>query len=182
MDILKTATDWAKAELFSTPFFVLFGVAFIIASLGFWQLGKTDLARAYIIPALVAGILLSIIGIGLFFTNLSRIKQFEKAYHSDAPAFVESEIERAESTLREYQNVVFTGIPLIIVACALVIFFVNTPIWRASMITTIAMLVVILLIDGTAHARIKAYHKQLELVKNLGGSHVNTADSDGRKT
>tara|TARA_Y100001933_G_C19004609_1_gene566023 strand:+ start:1773 stop:1877 length:105 start_codon:yes stop_codon:yes gene_type:complete len=34
------------------------------------------------------------------------------------------------------------------------------------MITTIAMLVVILLIDGTAHARIEAYKKQLELANN----------------
>ena len=29
MDILKASTDWAKAELFSTPFFILFGVLFM---------------------------------------------------------------------------------------------------------------------------------------------------------
>lgn len=50
MDILKLATDWAKAEVFSTSFFIVFAVVFLIASLGFWQLGKTDLARAYIFP------------------------------------------------------------------------------------------------------------------------------------
>lgn len=161
MDILKAATDWARAELFSTPFFILFGIAFMVASLGFWQLGKTDMAKAYIIPTLVAGALLTIIGLGLFFTNKSRITQFEMANNTDASAFVASEIERAESTLKEYKNVVFTAVPLIIAACALVILFVKTPIWRASMITTIAMLTVILLIDGTAHARIDAYHKQL---------------------
>lgn len=165
MDILKTATEWAKAELFSTPFFILFGVLFMVASLGFWQLGKTDIARAYIIPMLVAGALLTIIGLGLFFTNKSRITQFETAYNADASTFVASEIERSEATLKEYKNVVFTAIPLIIVVCALVIFFVNTPGWRASMITTIAMLVVILLIDGTAHARIKSYNEQLHLVE-----------------
>ena len=165
MDILKTATEWARAELFSTPFFILFGVLFMAASLGFWQLGKTDMARAYIIPTLVAGALLTIIGLGLFFTNKSRIAQFETAYNTDSTAFVISEIERTEATLKEYKNVVFTAIPLIIVACALVIFFVNTPIWRASMITTIAMLVVILLIDGTAHARIEAYNEQLQLAE-----------------
>ncbi|WP_236970379.1 hypothetical protein [Membranihabitans marinus] len=161
MDILKTATDWAKAELFSTPFFILFGVVFMAASLGFWQLGKTDIARAYILPTLVAGVLLTIIGLGLFFTNKSRITQFETAYNEDATAFVESEIQRAETTLKEYKNVVFTAIPLIIVVCALVLFFVSSPIWRASMITTLAMLVVILLIDGTAQARIDEYSKEL---------------------
>ena len=167
MDILKTATEWAKAELFSTPFFILFGVLFMAASLGYWQLGKTDMARAYIIPTLVAGALLTIIGLGLFFTNKSRITQFETAYNADATTFVVSEIERTEATLKEYKNVVFTAIPLIIVACALVIMFVDKPIWRASMITTIAMLIVILLIDGNAHARIKAYNKQLHLVEKM---------------
>ena len=153
MDILQAALDWAKAELFSTPFFILSGVIFMAASVGFWQLGKTDLARAYIIPTLVAGALLLIIGLGLFFTNKSRVTQFENAYNSDASAFVASELERTEGTLKEYKDVVFTAIPMIIATCALALMFLSAPVWRASLITTIAMLVVILLIDGNAHAR-----------------------------
>ncbi len=166
MDILKASTDWAKAEMFSTTFFIIAGVLFVAAGIGFWQLGKTDLAKAYIIPTFVAGVLLLTIGFGLFFTNKARVTQFEKAYNSDARAFVESELARAESTLKEYKNVVFTAIPLIIAACALVLVFVNTPVWRASMITSIAMLIVILLIDGTAYARIDNYNKQLIAVEN----------------
>jgi len=164
MDILKTATDWAKAELFSTPFFILFGLVFMAASLGFWQLGKTEMARAYIIPTLVAGVLLLTIGLGLFFTNKSRITQFETAYNKDASVFVESEITRAEATLKEYNTIVFKVIPVIIIVAALLIIFINTPTWRAISITTIAMLIVILLVDGTAYARIDAYHKELKLV------------------
>ncbi len=170
MEILKTAIEWAKAEVFSTRFFIYFAILFLIASAGFWQLGKTEIARAYIIPMLVAGALLLTIGLGLFFTNKSKITQFETAYNQDASAFVTSEIARAESTLKEYQTIVFKAIPLIIAACALVIVFVNTPIWRASMITTIAMMVVILLIDGTAHARIEAYYEQLQSVENRKGN------------
>ena len=165
MDILKTATDWAKDELFSTPFFILFGVLFLLTSIGFWQLGKTEIARAYIIPTLVAGTLLTIIGLGLFFTNKSRITQFEAAYNSDPKAFVASELVRAVATLKEYQNIVFKAIPFIIIVCALGIVFIHKSVWRASFITTIAMLVVILLIDGTAHARIDAYNQELELVE-----------------
>jgi len=165
MDILKTATDWAKAEVFSSSFFFIFGVLFVLASIGFWQLGRTEMAKAYIIPTLVAGVLLLIIGIGLCYTNISRIAEFEMSYNTDVFAFVESEIERAERTLNEYKNVVFTAIPIIISICALIIIFVKTPIWRASMITAISMLVVILLVDGTAHARMHTYNKQLELVE-----------------
>lgn len=173
MDILRTATDWAKAEVFSTSFFIVSGILFVLASIGFWQLAKTDMAKAYIIPTLVAGSLLLIIGLGLFFTNKSRITQFETAYNKDATAFVESEVARVESTLKEYQTIVFKAIPFIIVVAALLIVFIDKPVWRASAITAIAMLVVILLIDGTAKARIDAYSEQLELVDRNGINDLN---------
>lgn len=164
MDILKTATDWAKAEIFSSSFFIVFGALFIAVSIGFWQLGKTDLAKAYIIPTAVAGSLLLIIGVGLVYANKTRVTSFEEDYKKDATAFVQSEIDRVDRTLKEYNTIVFTAIPFIIIAFALILFFVNTPTWRAISITAISMLMVILLIDGTAHARIQDYKKQLVLV------------------
>ncbi|WP_405270133.1 hypothetical protein [Cellulophaga sp. Ld12] len=163
MELLKLATEWAKAEIFSTRFFLLFAIGFLIASVGFWQLGKTDLAKAYIIPTLVAGILLLIIGSGLNYTNIQRVKQFEKDFNTDASAFYQSEIERSEGTLKEY-TIVFKVIPILIIIAALLILLVNTPTWRAISITAIAMLTVILLVDGTAHSRIESYHKVLKLV------------------
>lgn len=160
MDVLKLATEWAKAEIFSTRFFIFFAILFFIASLGFWQLGKTELAKAYIIPTLVAGILFLIIGSGLLYTNIQRVSQFEKDYNADAPSFFQSEMERSESTVKQF-IVVFKVVPILIIVAALLILFVHTPTWRAIAITTIAMLIVILLIDGTAHARMEAYHEQL---------------------
>ena len=165
METLKIALEWARAEVFSTRFFIIFAMIFLVASAGFWQLGKTELAKAYVIPLLVAGALLMTIGLGLFFTNKSRISQFEKAYQQDAKAFLTVEIDRSESTLREY-NVVFKVVPLLIVVAALLVMFINTPTWRAIGITTIAMMIVILLVDGTAHARIEVYNKQLTTTVN----------------
>lgn len=165
MDILKTSTDWAKSELISTPFFALAGLVFIAMGIGFWQMGKTELAKSYIIPTLVAGVLLIIIGVGLFFTNKGRITQFENTYKESPTAFIDAELERTQSTLKEYKNVVFTGIPVIIVLCTTILFFTNGPVLRASMITTIAMLSIILLIDGLAHARIGEYEVLLRQAK-----------------
>ena len=87
MEVLKAATAWAKAEVFSSTFFILFGVLFVLGTIGFWQLGKTELAKAFIYPTLVAGILLLIIGIGLVYSNKSRIASFPAAYEKDASAF-----------------------------------------------------------------------------------------------
>lgn len=161
MDILKAANAWAKAELISTPFFALAGLVFVAVSIGFWQFGKTDLARSYILPTLIAGVLLVIIGAGLYYTNVKRLSAFELEFNEDPVVFVQNELARTTATLQEYKNVVFTAIPVIIVICAALLYVLQGPAWKAAMITSIAMLSVILLIDGLAHARIAHYHDQL---------------------
>lgn len=165
MEILKAATDWAKAEVFSSTFFIIFGVLFLLGSIGFWQLGKTEVAKAFVIPLLVAGILVLTVGLGIFFANQSRITSFTEAYNKDAPVFVQSEIARTAKSMGEYQNIVFKIIPIIIAIAALLIIFIDKPMWRAISITTIAMMVVILLVDINANSRIEAYHKQLMKVE-----------------
>lgn len=166
MDILKAATDWAKAEVFSSQFFIFFGVLFLLGSIGFWQLGKTDVARAYIIPMLVAGILVLTVGIGIFVANKSRVTSFAEAHSSNPIAFVQSEITRTEQSVTEYRNIVFKAIPIIIIIAAMMILFLDKPIWRAISTTTIAMMIVIVLLDNNANARLEAYHDQLEIAAN----------------
>lgn len=161
MDILRLSTEWAKDEVFSTKFFILFSIMFFIAAVGFWQLGKTDLARAYIYPTLVAGVLLLIIGVGLLYTNQVRLNSFPTAYSEDAQAFLKSEIERADATVAEYK-IVLRVVPAIIAIAALLIIFFDKPILRAICITTIGMMIVILFVDGNAGVRMAEYHKQLK--------------------
>ena len=62
-------------SIFSSQFFILFGIFFLIATIGFWQLGKTETAKAFITPTLVAGVLILAVGLGIFFTNKSRVGQ-----------------------------------------------------------------------------------------------------------
>ena len=128
---------------------------------GFWQLGKTELAKAYIVPTMIAGVLLIIIGIGLFYTNKVRITQFQSEFQDDQYLFVQTELERVNNTLNEYDLIVFTIIPIMIMICSVGLVFINQPSWRASLIISIAMLIIILLIDGTAQSRIVIYQKKL---------------------
>ncbi|MCP1167712.1 hypothetical protein [Limimaricola litoreus] len=163
MDIVKTATDWTRAEILSAAFFILFGLSFLLASLGFWQLGRIDMARAYVVPMLVAGTLILIIGLGLFFPSQARLTSFPAAYATDAAGFIAEEIARADRVLNEYRIAVFKVIPLVVAVCALAIPFFEAPIWRASLITTVAMMAVILVVDTNANARLEGYREQLAL-------------------
>ena len=80
IDILKTSIDWAKAEIFPPAFFALMGLLFILTSIGFWQLGKTGTAKAFIIPLLVAGGLLVVLGVGLIISNQLRISVLQPPF------------------------------------------------------------------------------------------------------
>lgn len=165
MTLLKTALDWTKAEMFSSAFFALFGLIFLIASYGFWQFGKTDTAKAYIIPLLIVGGLLIILGVGLVISNQLRLSQFPIAFNADAASFLSSELARAEKTINGYNNAVYKFIPLIIIACATALIFLRSPIWQASMIAVIAMMAVILFIDSNASTRMAAYKAQLSEIE-----------------
>ena len=164
MDIIKFATDWAKAEVFSARFFIFFALLLLAGSAGFWQLGKTEIARSFIVPALVTGILLLAVGVGIFYANRSRITSFQEAYEKDAAAFVQSEMQRTDKSLGEYRTIVFKVIPMIIVVAALLIVFFQNPTVRAASILTIGMMVVILLVDSNANARLQEYRAELEKV------------------
>ena len=161
IDILKTALEWAKAEMFSSAFFALFGLIALAASYGFWQMGKTDMARAYIIPLLVVGILLLILGIGLIIPNQLRLSSFEQAYNSDISAFIAAEMARVEKTINGYHNAIFKGIPVIIIACVFLHLFFRGPVWQASLISIIAMMVIVLIIDTNANQRLIFYKQAL---------------------
>ena len=75
-------------------FFTFFGVMFLMISLGFWFLGKTDIAKAYIYPTLIVGSLLVLVGLGLFYSNYSRISEFSNGFNEKSETFVQSEINR----------------------------------------------------------------------------------------
>jgi ABC-2 type transport system permease protein len=160
MDLLKLSTDWAKAEVFSAKMVLLVSLLFFLAALGFWQLGKTLMAKAFVWPMLVAGVLLIAVSAGLYFANKPRITQFESAYNSDAKAFVQKETARTAKSQNDLA-LVFKVLPLIIIAAALLIMFVNMPLWRAIGVTTIALMTILMFIDSNTDARNTAYHQHL---------------------
>ena len=163
IDILKVALDWTKAEMISSSFFALFGMLFVVASYCFWQFGKTETAKAYLIPLLVVAGLLLVLGIGLVISNQLRLGQFPDAYQADAAAFIASEITRVDKTVNGYERALYLVLPIITLISAALLLFVRTPIWQASLICIIAMMAVILIIDSNANARLGVY--QAVLVK-----------------
>jgi ABC-2 type transport system permease protein len=160
MDILKVSLDWAKAEIFSAKISLLISFLFFLTSIGFWQLGKTAMAKAFVFPMLVAGLLVVAVAAGLYFANYPRIEQFETACNTNSKAFVQAETLRTAKSQHDL-SLVFKVLPIVIIAAALVIMFVNAPLGRAIGITTIALMTVLVFIDSNTGARNTAYHQEL---------------------
>ena len=161
IDILKAAIDWARAEMLSSAFFALFGVLFLLASFCFWQVGKTDTTKAFVIPLVVAGTLLVILGVGLVISTQIRLTGFSPAFNADTAAFITSEVQRADRTMSGYETAVFRVMPIIVIIAAGLLLVLQSPLWQASMIVVIGMMAVIMVIDTNANARLGDYKAKL---------------------
>ncbi|MFW2586965.1 hypothetical protein [Sagittula sp. SSi028] len=168
MDIVKTAGDWAKAEMLSSGVFVAFGLVFIAASYGFWQYGKVDMARAFVWPTLLAGALLLILGGGLLYSAYMIGAGAEAAFATDGMGFVTSEIARVDSTVATYKTAVFKVMPGIIILCAVLLMMVQGLVLRAGLMTAIVMVASLMVVDANASARLQAYKTQLLFARDEG--------------
>ena len=167
MDILKASTDWARAELLSNGLFALFGAMFLVASLLFWSRGETEMAKAFVLPMFVAGVLMLILGGGLFYGTWKSLAGLATSFAEDASGFIAAEIERVDRTMAQYDTAVFKVMPLMIAAAGLLVVFVHSPGWRATFISAVIFLGLIMLIDSNANARLVAY--KTNLVSTLSG-------------
>jgi hypothetical protein len=165
MEIIKLSTDWAKAEVFSAKIAGLLSLVVFLAALGFWQLGKTPMAKSFVWPLFVAGLLLVAVSAGLYFANKPRIAQFEVAYKNNADSFIQSEITRTAKSKHDLA-LVFKVLPAVIIAAALLIIFSQTPLGRAIGVTTILLMTILMLIDSNTDARNTAYHQELLTAKH----------------
>ena len=164
MEIIKLSTDWAKAEVFSAKMAGIVSLLVFLAALGFWQLGKTPMAKSFVWPLFVAGLLLVAVSAGLYFANKPRIAQFEAAYKNDANSFIQNEIIRTAKSKHDLA-LIFKALPVIIIATALLIMFSQAHLWRAIGITTILLMTLLMLVDSNTDARNTAYHQQLQTAR-----------------
>jgi len=163
MDILKIATDWAKIELISNSVFILASVIFLSVSL-FLQIGARESHfSTYSLPFVIAAILLLILGAGLLFSTWQHSTNLEFQFQQDMTLFIQAELTRAEKTISQYKlavNVIFPALGLISFCILLV--FQNDQV-RASAITSVIVLLILITVDTAAKERLVKYTKDLAM-------------------
>lgn len=165
MDLLKISTDWAKAEIFSAKMVWLFSLILVATALGFWYLGKTTMAKAFVWPILISSLLLILIAGGLFYANKPRVTQFEQAYQSNPASFLQQELIRTAKSNNDFA-VVFKVLPALLIVSGLLIFFLPSPRWRSIGITLGFLAIFLMALDSNTAARNEAYREQLKKISN----------------
>ena len=163
MEVIKAASEWAKAEMVSAIIFMLVGTSYMATSLGLWQWANSTLAKALIVPLLVAGALLLGAGISFYLSNKTKLSTFETVYKANPSEWLSSEMARTEKTINTYQNVALKVFPGVILLAVLVFIFVPIPLVRAISIALIAFLAALVLLDSQALKRMNTYHDHLVL-------------------
>ena len=164
MDILKLSTDWAESEVFSSKIVWLFSLIELSAALGFWFFGRTPMARSFIWPLFIAGLLIALVGAGLYVANSPRIDRFQQEYRLDPNQFAQFEIQRTEKSKGELA-LVFRIIPAIIILAAAVILLVPGGVWRAVAVTVIINAAFLMAVDSNTEARNNIYHSEISTLK-----------------
>lgn len=163
MDLIKAANEWAKAEIVSSMFFMFFGLSYILISIACWKVGNTPLTEALYIPLLIAGGLLLSAGISFYFSNKSKLNNFETEYRANAAALIKAEKSKTESTIKTYQNVALKVFPAIVILAILISLLISNPTVKAICIAIVAFLSVLVILDSQALKRIKTYYQKLQL-------------------
>lgn len=166
MDIIKISTDWARAEIFSAKAVWIFSIITIISAVGFYYLGKTVMAKAFVIPLAITGFLITAIGTGLYTANKPRIIQFENEYKTDSSTFIQKEIERTSKSNGDFV-VVFKVLPILIIVGAGMFLLGKSPYWQTSGISLVLLAAFLLAVDSNTAARNEAYRQELLKIQSL---------------
>ncbi len=160
MDFIQHSLNWCKGEFFEAKLILTFGIGVIIIAILFYTWGNTPSAKAMLFPLLVVGLMFSIIGGGMLYSNPKRMVEFPKAYEENPTAFIKSEKARVDEFISWYPKTryIMAGLALIGLACFL---FWATPIGRAIGIALILMALATFVVDHFSEERAEIYYKEI---------------------
>jgi hypothetical protein len=160
MNFFDSTTTWIKGELFEASFILLFGISTILAGLLFWKLGSTPNAKALLLPVVVTGIIYSVIGGGMLYSNEQRMVAYVQSYQRDHSGFIRSEKKRVEDF--QYGYIVSKIVATICFLTTLAIFwYIKSPVWQGVAIGLTYFALAGLVVDYFSSERAAVYYSAI---------------------
>jgi hypothetical protein len=160
MNILEHSIAWAKGEQFEGMCIAIGGIISIFLAVLLWKYGTTFNAKSLVLPTMVFGILFTLMGCFMIYSNGQRQTKFQQAYETNSEQFTLAEKKRVE----DFQFMYPTSLA-ISAACFLItlIAFVwsKNPTFHAISIVLSAFGLSLIIIDYFSKERASLYYEQI---------------------
>ena len=160
MKFIEYSVQWAKGESFEGMCIAIAGVITLVCSLLIWKFGATLNAKALLIPALVLGLLFSLMGSYMMYSNNQRITNFQSAYQSDSEGFIQNEKKRVE----DFQFMYPTSLAISAVCFLITVLafsFSQSPIFQAIGVALAVFGLSLIIIDYFSKERGQIYYEHI---------------------
>ena len=139
---------------------ILFGSVFLISALFLHLYGESGVSSGIRNGALVIGILLFAMGIGLHISQENLLKENKALYKYDKVEFQQTEIERMSKVKNNYprQQIIMVGLVALSLAAFLVI---NNAVWQGVSLSVAVFMLGNIIIEAFSYLAILAYYKSL---------------------
>ena len=172
MNFLQHTLDWYNGEAFEASLIGIFGVIVLIVALLFWKLGFTPNAKYLVIPLVVFGLLLSIMGTIGFISNKNKLTELKRTEIINEIEFIQSEAERVEGFQWLYTfTIILAAVSFFLAVCFFI--FSNSKQLQAIGIVIILLGLTGLVIDYFSKERADFYYNKILEKTNSYGNRNN---------
>lgn len=160
MNLIDYTINWIKGELFEAKLIVTFGIFTILAGFMFWKIGTTPNAKALFIPLVVVGLIYSVIGGGMLYSNPKRMAELPQSYQRDKAEFAKLEKKRVEDF--QYGYKISKIVATIFFALTLIIFWTSKkPTWMGIGLALAYFALAGLVVDYFSQERADIYYTEI---------------------
>lgn len=160
MTILEHSIAWAKGEQFEGMCIAIGGVLSILIAGLLWKYGMTNNAKSLVIPTLVFGLIFTLMGSYMIYSNGQRQTEFQQAYETNSEQFSIAEKKRVEDFQFMYPtSLAISAVCFLITLIAFV--WSKNPNFHAIGIVLSVFGLSLIIIDYFSKERASIYYEQI---------------------
>ena len=160
MNLLEHSIAWAKGEQFEGMCIAIGGVLSIFIAGLLWKYGATINAKSLTIPTLVFGVLFTLMGSFMIYSNGQRKSEFEQAYETNSEKFTIAEKQRVEDFQFMYPtSLAISAVCFLITLIAFI--WSKNPTFHAIGIVLSVFGLSLIIIDYFSKERASIYYEQI---------------------
>ncbi len=160
MKFINYSIAWAKGEQFEGLSIAIGGIIVLLVTFLLWKFGTTENAKSLVTPSLVLGLLFSLMGAYMVYSNGQRQVAFQQAYEQDSKQFMVAEKKRVEAFQFMYPtSLVISALCFLLTTIAFVLS--KNPNFHAVGIVLSVFGLSLIVIDYFSKERAAIYYEQI---------------------